>query len=223
MVERTFSIIKPDAVAAGKAGAILSRLEQAGFTLVAVRMRRLPAEHMLDARIRAGRLEEPELRPVALRLADFYRHAEPVPIEVGVYRAQFADAIELNRHELTRPEHELPDESIATAHAALTGFLERDAALLDARVVAGRIVEGQLIELYPRYSGRVKLQIIPDMAANDLIAHVSSLPDDHLVLLTVYQQDQSGAYIDFFEVPGEMSLLEVRRTTVGDGAQAASR
>ena len=41
MAERTFSIIKPDAVASGKAGAILSRLEQAGFTLVAVRMRRL--------------------------------------------------------------------------------------------------------------------------------------------------------------------------------------
>ncbi len=41
MAERTFSIIKPDAVAAGKAGAILSRLEQAGFTVVALRMRHL--------------------------------------------------------------------------------------------------------------------------------------------------------------------------------------
>ncbi len=41
MSERTFSIIKPDAVAAGKAGAILSRLEQAGFKVVALRMRHL--------------------------------------------------------------------------------------------------------------------------------------------------------------------------------------
>ena len=41
MAERTFSIIKPDAVAAGKAGAILSRLEQAGFKVVALRMRHL--------------------------------------------------------------------------------------------------------------------------------------------------------------------------------------
>jgi len=39
--ERTFSIIKPDAVAAGHAGAILSRLEKAGFRIVAARMRRL--------------------------------------------------------------------------------------------------------------------------------------------------------------------------------------
>jgi nucleoside-diphosphate kinase len=38
LTERTFSIIKPDAVAAGKAGAILSRLEAAGFRVVALRM-----------------------------------------------------------------------------------------------------------------------------------------------------------------------------------------
>jgi nucleoside-diphosphate kinase len=37
--ERTFSIIKPDAVGAGDAGAILSRVEQAGFRIVALRMR----------------------------------------------------------------------------------------------------------------------------------------------------------------------------------------
>ena len=41
MVERTFSIIKPDAVAAGNAGAILSRLEKAGFKVVSLRMRHL--------------------------------------------------------------------------------------------------------------------------------------------------------------------------------------
>ncbi len=41
MSERTFSIIKPDAVAAKNAGAILSRTEKAGFRIVALRMRRL--------------------------------------------------------------------------------------------------------------------------------------------------------------------------------------
>ncbi len=41
MIERTFSIIKPDAVGAGHAGAILSRLEKAGFRIVALQMRRL--------------------------------------------------------------------------------------------------------------------------------------------------------------------------------------
>ena len=41
MTERTLSIIKPDAVKAGQAGAILSRIEKAGFRLVARRQRQL--------------------------------------------------------------------------------------------------------------------------------------------------------------------------------------
>jgi nucleoside-diphosphate kinase len=40
-VERTFSMIKPDAVAAGQAGAILAMIEQAGFKVLALRMTRL--------------------------------------------------------------------------------------------------------------------------------------------------------------------------------------
>jgi nucleoside-diphosphate kinase len=40
-VERTFSIIKPDAVAAGHAGEILAMIQQAGFKILAMRMTRL--------------------------------------------------------------------------------------------------------------------------------------------------------------------------------------
>jgi nucleoside-diphosphate kinase len=40
-VERTFSIIKPDAVAAGQAGEILAMLQKAGFKILALRMTRL--------------------------------------------------------------------------------------------------------------------------------------------------------------------------------------
>jgi len=40
-LERTFAIIKPDAVAAGKAGAILAHIEKAGFTIRAMRMETL--------------------------------------------------------------------------------------------------------------------------------------------------------------------------------------
>ena len=41
MKQRTFSIIKPDAMKARQAGEILSRLEKAGFDVVALRLRRL--------------------------------------------------------------------------------------------------------------------------------------------------------------------------------------
>ena len=43
-VERTFSIIKPDAVADGHAGEILSMIEKAGFGILALRMTRLNQE-----------------------------------------------------------------------------------------------------------------------------------------------------------------------------------
>ena len=40
-IERTFSIIKPDAVAAGHTGEILATIEMEGFKIVALRMTRL--------------------------------------------------------------------------------------------------------------------------------------------------------------------------------------
>ena len=40
-VERTFSIIKPDAVAAGQAGAILAVIQNAGFKILGLRQTRL--------------------------------------------------------------------------------------------------------------------------------------------------------------------------------------
>ena len=40
-LERTFAIIKPDAVAKGQSGEILSMIERAGFRMVAMRLRHL--------------------------------------------------------------------------------------------------------------------------------------------------------------------------------------
>ena len=41
MIQRTFSIIKPDAVAEGHTGDILAEIEKAGFKILALRMTRL--------------------------------------------------------------------------------------------------------------------------------------------------------------------------------------
>ena len=43
-IQRTFAIIKPDAVAKGVAGDILARIERAGFRVLALRMMQLSAE-----------------------------------------------------------------------------------------------------------------------------------------------------------------------------------
>ena len=40
-MERTFAIIKPDAVAAGQAGAILASIQKAGFRVVGMKQKRL--------------------------------------------------------------------------------------------------------------------------------------------------------------------------------------
>lgn len=40
-MERTFAIIKPDAVAAGKAGAILAKIEEKGFKILGLKKTRL--------------------------------------------------------------------------------------------------------------------------------------------------------------------------------------
>jgi PAS domain S-box-containing protein len=73
------------------------------------------------------------------------------------------------------------------------------------RTTTGRIVEKKLDDLRPRYSGRVGIEVLPDAPVQALIDRVASLKAGSLVLLTVYQQDGAGNYIDFFEVPGEMS------------------
>ena len=43
-IERTFAIIKPDAVARGQQGEILSRIHRAGFKIVAIKSMRLTKE-----------------------------------------------------------------------------------------------------------------------------------------------------------------------------------
>jgi len=48
-MERTFAIIKPDAVASGKAGQILARIEAAGFSVRAMRLDALFADAELGA------------------------------------------------------------------------------------------------------------------------------------------------------------------------------
>jgi len=44
MIERTFSIVKPDAVAGGHAGEILALIEKSGFKILGARMLRLRTE-----------------------------------------------------------------------------------------------------------------------------------------------------------------------------------
>ena len=113
MAERTFSIIKPDAVKAGNAGAILSRLEKAGFRLAALRLVALtPAEaegfyHVHRARpffasLCAFMSSGPCLTMVLERdgaiaeLREIMGATDPAKAAPGTIRRDFATSIEAN-------------------------------------------------------------------------------------------------------------------------------
>ena len=113
MAERTFSIIKPDAVKAGKAGAILARLEDGGFRIVALRLRSLTAReaegfyHVHRARpffqsLCAFMSSGPcitmvlEREGAIAKLREVMGATDPASAAAGTIRKDFAASIEAN-------------------------------------------------------------------------------------------------------------------------------
>lgn len=107
-----------------------------------VKMRRLPRGRMLDIAIAARTVEEAALRPVAQWLAAFYRQAEVAAPTPPGYRDWLREEIDANARALMEPRYGLPQAAINETAAAQRAFLMRGADVLDARVLAGRIVEG---------------------------------------------------------------------------------
>ena len=66
----------------------------------------------------------------------------PVELSAEQYRAKFTNALQLNLRELSVPGYALPRRLIEQLHAAQGSFISREAGLFDARVAAGKIVEG---------------------------------------------------------------------------------
>jgi nucleoside-diphosphate kinase len=112
-MERTFAIIKPDALKAGHAGRILQRIEDAGFRLVALRLQHLTKEAA------EGFYAVHRARPffasltdfmssgpcivIALEAADAIRKwrtlmgaTDPAKAEAGTLRKEFGSSIEHN-------------------------------------------------------------------------------------------------------------------------------
>ena len=113
MLERTLSIIKPDAVRARNTGQILARIEQAGFRVVALRMRhlsRLEAEGFYA--VHKGKpffaslcefMSSGPCVPLVLErdaaitgLRDLMGATDPAKAAPGTIRKEFASSIENN-------------------------------------------------------------------------------------------------------------------------------
>ncbi len=107
-----------------------------------IRMRRLPAERMLDRLIEAHRLREADLHAALVLLVRFYRAQPAERVDGAEWRAHFAARIERNVRELAAPDSHLPARMVEDLGERQLAALERHAARFDARVAAGRVVEG---------------------------------------------------------------------------------
>ena len=107
-----------------------------------VKMRRLPAQLMLDHAIRHGNVAPHNVRRFALVLGDFYRHAEPVAMDAAQYRQRFERDIRANHLGLSAPEYSISLDLVQSITARQLAVLEQEASLLDGRVTQRRIVEG---------------------------------------------------------------------------------
>lgn len=119
----TFSIIKPDALGSGKAGAILNRIEEAGFTLAAIKMLHLTRrqaekfyEVHRDRGFFPGLVEFMTSAPVIVMILKhdnaveefrrFIGATDPAMAEKGTIRADFATNVQKNAvHGSDSPEN----------------------------------------------------------------------------------------------------------------------
>jgi len=107
-----------------------------------IRMRRLPAQRMLDRLVLTRRLADEELRPLVALLVRFYRSCRPEALRPAEFRARLAARIAESTRELCAPEGELPAARVEALGERQLAFLERNSAMVDRRVALGRVVEG---------------------------------------------------------------------------------
>ncbi|HEV3003466.1 MAG TPA: AAA family ATPase [Pirellulales bacterium] len=107
-----------------------------------VKMRRLPAERMLDELLRSGQLAAAEIDGLAAFLARFYQCASPLTLSAWGYRQVIEGHIRVNRRELLDPVHGLSAAVVKRVHAAQLRFLQLETAQIEARVCDGRIIDG---------------------------------------------------------------------------------
>jgi uncharacterized protein len=107
-----------------------------------IEMLRLPAERMLDARVRARTLTAGELDALVRRMVCFYRAASPVATSPAAVRGRIWRELRLSLEVLRQGEGDLDVASARRLVREIVAFLREHAALHARRIESGRIVEG---------------------------------------------------------------------------------
>jgi aminoglycoside phosphotransferase family enzyme len=106
-----------------------------------VRMRRLPAEQMLDALIARHAVTETDLSRLASVLIDFYRQTKPIPITALTYRHRLANGLRAAWSELTGTDYGLVQDMADPIIESQLKALDENANLFDGRVSKQKIIE----------------------------------------------------------------------------------
>jgi aminoglycoside phosphotransferase family enzyme len=107
-----------------------------------VKMRRLPADRMLDCRIGLGPVTRAEVEPVAALLGSFYANAVPARVDAAGYLRHLRRGIRADREELVRKTYGLPAVDILRVAEEQLRLVRRAKSMLEQRVASGRVVEG---------------------------------------------------------------------------------
>ena len=106
-----------------------------------VRMRRLPAERMLDRSISEGTVEEMQVDAVARQLNEFYRRAAAEDMDGAEYARQFDHEHAITRDVLTNRGFDLDRSSVDQVLGSIEKQLD-SSCFVAKRAEQGKIVEG---------------------------------------------------------------------------------
>lgn len=107
-----------------------------------VKMRRLPAQRMLDQLIMQQELRTEDLEAAATMLARFYKASTPVRLDGKSYLNQLKEDMDHNLQELGTELYQLPIKLIDTLRGTALDSLRRDPVLFEQRAADGKIIEG---------------------------------------------------------------------------------
>jgi aminoglycoside phosphotransferase family enzyme len=105
-----------------------------------VLMRRLPAQHMLDRRIAAGRVTPADIEPLRRVLVDFYRRSPVIGVDPRQHLQRLRSEQQINRRVLLDPRWQLPGS--AAVLDRLDAAQCRLAPALQACAADGRLRDG---------------------------------------------------------------------------------
>lgn len=107
-----------------------------------VEMQQLPAEDMLDNRLRRGRVGTDEVVAVAEKLGRFYAAARPQVRDGGAYLIHLDEESRINRKLLTRPACGLDAGRAGDVLDRVKRLLRQWSPAIRERIANGKIVEG---------------------------------------------------------------------------------